>query len=121
MRIIDTHCHLDDDKLYSIAKDVVERAKAAGVTYLFNTADSLPSFERVLMLEEDFKGTCYSVLGIHPEFALENDDYFLTAYKEREERKDQIKPSVKSDWITIIPKMKLLSANRNRDSSNRFG
>ena len=91
MRIIDTHCHLDDDKLYNISKDVVERAKEAGVIYLFNTADSLPSFERVLKLEESFKGTCYSVLGIHPEFALESDDYFFAAYKEREERKNQIK------------------------------
>ena len=70
MRIIDTHCHIDDDKLYNISKDVVERAKEAGVIYLFNTADSLPSFERVLKLEESFKGTCYSVLGIHPEFRI---------------------------------------------------
>lgn len=91
MRIIDTHCHLDDDKLYPTAKDVVERAKKAGVVYLFNTADSLPSFERVLKLAEDFPDVCYSVLGIHPEFATEEDDYFLSAYKEREKQKEKIK------------------------------
>ena len=91
MKIIDTHCHLDDDKLYNIAEDVVKRAKEAGVTMRFNTADSLPSFQRVLKLEEDFKGTCFSVLGIHPEFACESSDYFSEAYRIREEKRTQIK------------------------------
>ncbi len=79
MRIIDTHCHLNDEKIYPIRKEVIGRAKANGVELFFNNGDSLPSLERILSLAEEFP-CCKAVLGIHPEFANENDDYFNKAY-----------------------------------------
>ncbi len=80
MRIIDTHCHLNDEKLYPIRDEVVKRSKANGVEYFFNNGDSLPSLEKILSLSDEFS-SCKCVLGIHPEFANENEEYFQKAYQ----------------------------------------
>jgi TatD DNase family protein len=91
MKIIDTHCHLNDEKLYPIVSDVVRRAKEQGVVAVFNNGDSLASFEKILGLQKEFPGFCYSVLGIHPEFASEKEDYFQTAYQQLEAEKREIR------------------------------
>ncbi len=80
MRIIDTHCHLNDEKLYPIRDEVINRSQANGVEYFFNNGDSLPSLERILSLSDEYS-SCKCVLGIHPEFANENDEYFVKAYQ----------------------------------------
>lgn len=79
MKIIDTHCHLNDEKLYPVRKEVIARAKEKGVELFFNNGDSLPSFKKIVSLSEEFP-CCKTVLGIHPEFAKENDSYFNEAY-----------------------------------------
>lgn len=89
MRIIDTHCHLNDDKIYPIRKEVIARAKQNGVEFFFNNGDSLPSFSRILSLSDEFSG-CKSVLGIHPEYALENDEYYHRAYQYIRENRNRI-------------------------------
>lgn len=89
MRIIDTHCHLNDDKLYPIASEVVQRANDKGVSDFFNNGDSLPSFERILSLSKRYQ-SCHAVLGIHPEFAASGDKYFTEAYKIIKENRDNI-------------------------------
>ena len=76
MKIIDTHCHLADDALFSIRREIVEKSKQNSVVAVFNTADSLSSFSRVLTLENENPDFSFSVLGIHPEFALKEEDYF---------------------------------------------
>lgn len=80
MRIIDTHCHLNDEKIYPIRDEVINRSQANGVEYFFNNGDSLPSLERILSLSDEYS-SCKCVLGIHPEFANENDEYFVKAYQ----------------------------------------
>ncbi|MDD7572256.1 MAG: TatD family hydrolase [bacterium] len=91
MKIIDTHCHLDDEALFSIRREIVEKSKQNSVVAVFNTADSLSSFSRVLTLENENPGFSFSVLGIHPEFALKEEDYFKEAYQRIREEKDHIK------------------------------
>ena len=91
MKIIDTHCHLDDDALFSIRREIVEKSKQNSVVAVFNTADSLSSFSRVLTLENENPDFSFSVLGIHPEFALKEEDYFKEAYQRIREEKDHIK------------------------------
>lgn len=91
MRIIDTHCHLNDDKLYSRIDEVINSAKENGIVYMFNNGDSLESFQRIITISKEYKNTCFSVLGIHPEFALENDDYFSKAYSYIKEHRNEIK------------------------------
>lgn len=90
MRIIDTHCHLNDDKLYFQVEDVIKRSQDKGVVAVFNNGDSLPSFDRILDLSKRYRSFCHSVLGIHPEFALEEETYFQKAYQIIEEQKDNI-------------------------------
>ncbi len=80
MKIIDTHTHYNDDALFSIADEAIKRAKAVGVERIYNTGDSLESFDRILRLQESHPGFCFSVLGIHPEFASRDEDYFKESY-----------------------------------------
>lgn len=89
MRIIDTHCHLNDDRIYPIRDEVIKRSQENGVEYFFNNGDSLPSFERILSLSDEYP-SCKCVLGIHPEFAKESDEYFNKAYQVIKENRDKI-------------------------------
>ena len=58
--MIDTHAHLDDD-----APDVIERARAAGVTRIVAVATTLAGAHRALALAEEYDGI-FACLGIHP-------------------------------------------------------
>jgi TatD DNase family protein len=58
--VIDTHAHLDDD-----APDVIERARAAGVTRIVAVATTLAGARRALALAEEYDGI-FACLGIHP-------------------------------------------------------
>lgn len=89
MRIIDTHCHLNDNRIYPIRDEVIKRSQENGVEYFFNNGDSLPSFDRILSLSDEYP-SCKCVLGIHPEFANESDEYFNRAYQVIKENKDKI-------------------------------
>ncbi len=91
MKIVDTHSHLNDDKLFSQVEDVVKRARNNGVEAVFNNADSFESFERILELQKTFPGFCYAILGIHTEFADESDDYFDETYKFIKEHSSMVK------------------------------
>lgn len=89
--IIDCHTHLDDDRLFNNREEVVKLSKENNVKYILNTADSLSSFSKVEQLSREFKGYSYSVIGIHPEYALYDEEYFSLAYKYIYKNKDKIK------------------------------
>ncbi len=91
MDIIDTHTHLNDKNLLADIDGVVERAKEAGVRAVFNNGDSLASFDVILSLQRQYPGFCYSVIGIHPEFATRDDSYLSEAFNYIREHKDDIK------------------------------
>jgi TatD DNase family protein len=58
--VIDTHAHLGDD-----AADVIERARAAGVTRIVTVATTLAGAHGALALAEAHDGV-FACLGIHP-------------------------------------------------------
>jgi TatD DNase family protein len=58
--VIDTHAHLGDD-----AAEVLERARAAGVTRVITVATTIAAAHDALVLAEAEEGV-YAVLGIHP-------------------------------------------------------
>ena len=91
MEFIDTHCHINDDALFEDRKEVIQRAKEKGCRAIFNNADSLESFSRILSLQKEFPDFCYSVLGIHPEFADNSDEYHKNAFEFVKEHKNEIK------------------------------
>lgn len=80
MKYIDTHCHINDDALFSIREEVIQRAKNAGCLALFNNGDSLESFYRIHQMHEEYPQYCFSVLGIHPEYASKDEDYQEKAF-----------------------------------------
>ena len=63
--MIDSHCHLDHEPLYSNIKEVLERAKKSGIKKLLTISTTFKSFEKIkhiLKLDEIIYGT----FGIHP-------------------------------------------------------
>ena len=66
--MIDTHAHLGDD-----APEVLERARAAGVTRVIDVATSVEAARATLARTEQFEGV-YACLGVHPHEAGDPGD-----------------------------------------------
>lgn len=76
MRIIDSHCHLDDESYQDDLNEVVARAEAADVIKAMVVGVSVASSERCAALAEqsDFFN---AAVGIHPHDAGETDEASL--------------------------------------------
>ena len=90
MNIIDCHLHLYDEKLVNDLDAVIKEACSNNVRYLVNNSDSFSSFDKVLNIKKNYPSTCFSTLGIHPEYALEDDSYFNRSFKYIEDNIDKI-------------------------------
>ncbi len=90
MNIIDCHLHLYDEKLINDLDAVIKEACSNNVRYLVNNSDSFSSFDKVLNIKKNYLSTCFSTLGIHPEYALEDDSYFNRSFKYIEDNIDKI-------------------------------
>ena len=66
--MIDTHAHLGDD-----APEVLERARAAGVTRVIEVATSIEGAHRTLARADEADGV-YACLGVHPHEAAHPGD-----------------------------------------------
>ena len=67
MEIIDTHCHLDGEEYNDDRAEVIARAVEAGVMQMFVPAIDLPSSRRIIELCQEYSGTLYPMVGLHPE------------------------------------------------------
>ena len=65
MTLIDTHCHLNDEKFSADLEEVINRAESFGVTKIINFGDTLENSAQVVELAEKFSGM-YAGVGIHP-------------------------------------------------------
>ncbi len=67
MTLVDSHCHLDDEKFDADRDAAIERARAAGVARMMaiGTGDGPPDLETALRLarRHDF---IYATIGVHP-------------------------------------------------------
>jgi TatD DNase family protein len=63
--MIDSHCHLDHDPLYSNIIDIIKRSKDTGITKLLTICTTIKSFERILELVKK-NPIIYGTFGIHP-------------------------------------------------------
>lgn len=61
----DTHCHLDNQQLSSVADDVVERATLAGVSRITAIGTDVETSRRCVEIAGQF-GQVYAAVGIHP-------------------------------------------------------
>ena len=63
--MIDSHCHLDHEPLFSDLDNVIKRSKAAGIKKLLTISTSFDSFSRIKeIIHKD--EMIYGTVGIHP-------------------------------------------------------
>ena len=69
--MIDSHCHLDHEPLFSDLKNVIKRSKEIGIKRLLTISTSIESFSRVkeIVNKDDI---IFGTIGIHPHEADKN-------------------------------------------------
>ena len=74
MRLVDSHCHLDDEKFDGDREQVIDRALAAGVETLMaiGTGDGPPDLETAVR-QADRHSFVYATIGVHPHDASKAD------------------------------------------------
>ena len=84
MKIIDTHCHLNDEILYKDLDNVILRARQAGVEKMVVVGWDKASSELAIKIAEQYD-FIYAVIGFHPEniFDINNEILYdtLNLYK----------------------------------------
>ncbi len=63
--MIDSHCHLDHEPLFSNLEDILKRSKAVGINKLLTICTTIKSYERIkqLVKRDDI---IFGTFGIHP-------------------------------------------------------
>ena len=72
---IDTHAHLNDERLYPQVDDVLARAEAAGVGLIVNAAYDLASSRIGVELAKSYANV-YTAVGLHPHDAKDYSESF---------------------------------------------
>ena len=67
MKIVDTHCHLDDPRFDADRAEVIARAREAGVEWMMSigTGNGPPELECAVRLAEQFP-CVFATVGVHP-------------------------------------------------------
>ena len=76
MKIIDTHCHLNDEALYKDLDNVISRARQAGVEKMVVVGWDEASSKLAVKIAEQYD-FIYAVIGFHPENVFDIDDKVL--------------------------------------------
>ena len=76
MRIIDTHCHLNDETLFKDLDNVISRAKNAGVEKMVVVGWDEASSKLAIEIAERYD-FIYAVIGFHPENVFDINDETL--------------------------------------------
>ncbi len=63
--MIDSHCHLDHEPLFSNIDEVLERSKEIGIEKILTISTNLKSFENIKKIIE-IDSMIYGTIGIHP-------------------------------------------------------
>ena len=77
--IIDTHCHLDDDRYSDDIDEVIKRAKENGVERFIIPGAEAKTLQRAVELSERYDEVYFAV-GIHPYHASEYDKSYLEQF-----------------------------------------
>ena len=70
--MIDSHCHLDHEPLYSDLNNVIKRSKEIGIKKLLTISTSIESFSRVKEIVKKDE-IIFGTIGIHPHEADKNN------------------------------------------------
>ncbi len=77
--IIDTHCHLDDNRYEEDIKEVLENAKKSGVKQFIIPGADPETLERAVSLSQQYDAVYFAV-GVHPNDAKNYDKKYLETY-----------------------------------------
>ncbi len=82
--MIDSHCHLDHEPLFSDLKNVIQRSKDIGIKKLLTISTSIKSFSKVKeIVNKD--SIIFGTIGIHPHEVDQNNidlNFFLENLRE---------------------------------------
>ena len=76
MKIIDTHCHLNDETLFKNLDNVINRARNAGVDKMIVIGWDEASSKLAIKIAEQYD-FIYAVIGFHPENVFDINDEIL--------------------------------------------
>lgn len=65
--LVDTHCHLTDQRYYNEVDQIIERARSAGVEKMIIPGTSRRDSEQVIGLVKKYPEIIYGAVGVHPE------------------------------------------------------
>lgn len=68
--MIDTHCHLDDDKLYPICNDIISQFDKYNIEKVIDAGSSYESSKRAVEIALN-NDNVFATVGIHPEEVLD--------------------------------------------------
>ena len=74
MKYIDSHAHLNDERLLIDIDNIINRSISNGCANIYNSADNYSSFKIIKDIQDKFP-ICKSVIGIHPEFASDYSNF----------------------------------------------
>tara|TARA_B100000886_G_scaffold138636_1_gene93768 strand:+ start:4796 stop:5554 length:759 start_codon:yes stop_codon:yes gene_type:complete len=132
--MIDSHCHLDHEPLYSDLTNVILRSKEVGIEKLLTISTSLESFEKIKNIVNIYE-IIYGTIGIHPHEAddksigseeiinnfNENSKIIgigetgLDFYYNNSDRDKQIKSFIEHIEAAIVTKAPLIIHSRNAE------
>lgn len=78
MHLIDSHCHLYTTEFDEDRDFVIERAFNSGIKSLFFPAIDSSTHEKMIKIENNYPGKCFSMMGLHPCSVKSNWDEELT-------------------------------------------
>ena len=69
--MIDSHCHLDHEPMYSDLNNVINRSKNIGIEKILSICTTISSFEKIKKIV-NFDPIIYGTFGIHPHECVNN-------------------------------------------------
>ena len=132
--MIDSHCHLDHEPLFSNIDEIIKRSKQTGLKKILTISTNFKSFENIKSIVE-LDAMIYGSIGIHPhetsqdkmskEFIVENARKYkkiigvgetgLDFYYENSKKDDQIKSFVNHIEASIDLKYPLIVHSRSAE------
>jgi len=132
--MIDSHCHLDHEPLYSNINDVIKRSKQIGLKKILTISTNLNSFENIKKIIE-LDEMIYGSIGLHPhetsddrmekEFIIDNANKYkkiigvgetgLDFYYENSKKNDQIQSFIEHIEASIVLKYPLIVHSRSAE------
>ena len=132
--MIDSHCHLDHEPLYSNINDVIKRSKQIGLKKILTISTNLNSFENIKKIIE-LDEMIYGSIGLHPhetsddrmekKFIVDNANKYkkiigvgetgLDFYYENSKKDNQIQSFIEHIEASIVLKYPLIVHSRSAE------